>query len=302
MVDQAYIIAVSGGIDSVVLLDMLVTNRCPGFEAKGSRLIVAHFDHGIRTESVGDAEFVRELAESYGLKYVTKRVELGVGASEETARIERYNFLRQCCKDYNAQLVTAHHQDDLVETMIINLIRGTGWRGLASLESSKCCFRPLLGTPKQVIAGYAQERQLLWKEDSTNQQQSYLRNYVRLTLLPVMLARDPQAKQKLLGINQSVAELKSAIATELQNIIPNNTFDNSAVSLTRYQLVMWPEQVSLEVIHYVLTQLDPDWHPSTAQLKRALHFAKVGLVHKQLVVSGHLKIVSEHRCLSFQKY
>ncbi|MFZ1301261.1 MAG: ATP-binding protein, partial [Candidatus Microsaccharimonas sp.] len=88
-----YIVAVSGGVDSVVLLDMLAraSSRLP---SPGPQYIVAHFDHGIRDDSRDDAQFVKHLAETYGLVYESERVELGVGASEELARTKRYEFLR----------------------------------------------------------------------------------------------------------------------------------------------------------------------------------------------------------------
>jgi tRNA(Ile)-lysidine synthase len=119
-----YVIAVSGGVDSVALLHAL-TKR-PALD-----MIVAHFDHGIRPESAQDAAFVRTLAESYGLPFVTDRVELGPDASEASARQARYSFLRTLQRQYDAtSIITAHHQDDLLETAIINLLRGTGRRGL----------------------------------------------------------------------------------------------------------------------------------------------------------------------------
>src|SRR5690606_41547248 len=110
--------AVSGGIDSVVLLDML--SHVPGL-----KLVVTHFDHGIRPDSAQDAVFVEELAAHYGLPFETKRVELGTKASEELARRHRYAFLRDVAARYNAKIITAHHADDVIETVAINHIRGT---------------------------------------------------------------------------------------------------------------------------------------------------------------------------------
>src|SRR3989344_5293986 len=114
-----YIVAVSGGVDSVVLLDMLI-------KQKEHNLVVAHFDHGIRVDSDADARFVWELAKKYELSFEVRREELGDAASENTARSHRYAFLRDIAKKYSATIVTAHHADDVVETIAINLTRGTG--------------------------------------------------------------------------------------------------------------------------------------------------------------------------------
>ena len=132
-----YVVAVSGGVDSVVLLDMVAQEVAP------QRLIVAHFDHGIRPESADDAAFVKSLAKQYGLTFETKREELGANASEELAREHRYAFLRDVAKRYSATIMTAHHADDIIETIAINMTRGTGWRGLAVLDSPGI-ERPLL--------------------------------------------------------------------------------------------------------------------------------------------------------------
>src|SRR5690606_26701133 len=104
-----YIVAVSGGVDSVVLLDMLSKKT-------EHELIVAHFDHGIRPDSHEDAAFVQKLAQRYGHTFEMKREELGAYASEATARERRYAFLGALAKKHQAAVMTAHHLDDLVET------------------------------------------------------------------------------------------------------------------------------------------------------------------------------------------
>ena len=113
-----YVVAVSGGVDSVVLLDVFS-------KIKHHTLVVAHFDHGIRTDSVHDARFVEALAKKHTLTFETLREELGADASEEKARDRRYAFLRSVAKKYDGRIVTAHHSDDAVETIAINMSRGT---------------------------------------------------------------------------------------------------------------------------------------------------------------------------------
>jgi tRNA(Ile)-lysidine synthetase-like protein len=288
---KAYVVAVSGGVDSVALLDMFVKKQ-----PAGTDIIVAHVDHGIREDSSKDADLVRGLAKNYGLPFESTSLKLGAEASEALARQERYIFLRQCCKKHNAQLVTAHHQDDVLETMLINLIRGTGWRGLVSLDSEEI-LRPLLSTPKSELIAYAKEHSLQWREDSTNSNQRYLRNYVRLNLLPRMHSKDSETAAKLLAVNQRVMELKKDIATELQNILAES---NKEVST--HHLIMWPEAVAREILYSVLTKLDPNWHPSKLQLQRALHFVKSARIGQQIVISKHLKLIRKRAAVQFKKY
>ncbi len=117
---KKYLVAVSGGVDSVVLLHQLV-------HAAEHTVLVAHVDHGIRGEaSAADARFVRALAESYNLPYYQTELKLAPTASEDQARQQRYNFLLTCAAQLNARLVTAHHRDDMIGSMAINVHRGTG--------------------------------------------------------------------------------------------------------------------------------------------------------------------------------
>ncbi|HSW99928.1 MAG TPA: tRNA lysidine(34) synthetase TilS [Patescibacteria group bacterium] len=179
-----YVVAVSGGVDSMALLDMLT-------QQPELSLVVAHFEHGIRTDSDEDRQLVELAAERYGLPFVFARGNLGAGVSETTARAVRYAFLQQTREVHNAvAIITAHHQDDVLETAFINLLRGTGSRGLASLQSTDVLVRPLLDVSKEQVLAYAKMHGLAWREDSTNADEQYLRNYLRRRIMPRMTAEN----------------------------------------------------------------------------------------------------------------
>ncbi len=206
-----YLVAVSGGIDSVVLLNMLV-------DEVRHELIVAHFDHGIRPDSVSDARFVEGLAAVYHLPFIVKREELGPNASEDMARARRYAFLNAEAKKANATLVTAHHADDVVETIAVNSIRGTGWRGLAVLDAPNV-VRPLFHMTKSTIRTYAQTKRLEWVEDSTNATDAYLRNRIRRQIALSMPSDD---KQAMLNMWMRQVKLKAKIDEELTWFVHEN--------------------------------------------------------------------------------
>ncbi len=212
LVPGRYVLAVSGGVDSVVLLDMLV--RQAELSKTGKyELIVAHFDHGIRADSAQDMVFVAELAKKYGLLFETQREELGALTSEELARTRRYRFLRAVATRHAANLVTAHHADDSIETIAINLVRGTGWRGLAVLDSD--IIRPLLHLSKQDIIAYASTRQLAWQEDSTNASDAYLRNRIRRKMGEL----SAESNQQLLSLRVQQIGLKQQIDEEVYRVV-----------------------------------------------------------------------------------
>lgn len=230
------IIAVSGGVDSIVLLHMAARGRL----LNGEQMVVAHFDHGIRSDSASDEQFVKELASSYGLIYESEREELGKDASEERARDRRYMFLRKLAKKYDAKIVTAHHADDVVETVAINLIRGTGWRGLGVLDSTDI-LRPLLGVRKADLLRYARDNELYWREDSTNANTKYLRNDVRQRLKGV----DDEAIE-LLGLyrNRQVA-IKHQIDKETERIALSSPY-------SRHLFISIPSREARELLRSIV--------------------------------------------------
>ncbi len=227
-----YIVAVSGGVDSVVLLDMMT-------KVTGHELIVAHFDHGIREDSTDDARFVAALADRYGLKYAGKREELGKNASEALARERRYSFLRELATHYDARIATAHHLDDLVETVAINLKRGTGWRGLAALDSD--VVRPLIDIPKQQLIRYARANGLKWREDSTNASDVYLRNRIRRKASTI----SHDTKRELRALHSHQKHLKKEIEAEVYTLVGDGP------EYSRYLLTHVPKQVAVECLRYI---------------------------------------------------
>lgn len=213
-----YIICVSGGVDSVCLLDILAeTNRYD--------LMLAHFDHGIRENSHLDRELVRGLSQRYGLPFICGEGKLGPKASEALARDVRYRFMFKAQKEHKAlAVITAHHQDDRLETLLINLIRGTSPRGLASIQESDRVKRPLLNVTKAELKDYANSHGLVWREDETNAEDVYLRNYIRLHLLPRLRPKD---RQELIGLMDAQIELNRQIETMIKVLLNG---DNSKLS------------------------------------------------------------------------
>lgn len=258
--------AVSGGVDSVVLLDMLIK--------KGDdELVVAHFDHGIRIDSAQDAEFVAELAKKYGLPFETKREELGVGCSEEKARDRRYEFLRSVAEKHGARLVTAHHADDVVETIAINLLRGTGWRGLAVLDSD--VVRPLTDMTKLEIINYAQKNKLEWHEDSTNISDDYLRNRVRKQTTSL----NDDIKRQLLALWVTQKSLKEQIDGEVSKL------SGSGPDYSRYFFTHLDNTTAVEVLRGVVSG-----RLTRPQLAKAMHAIKTSLPGKTFQAGGGINL------------
>jgi len=233
---QKLLVAVSGGVDSVVLLDMLQ-------QTDKYDLVVAHFDHGIRPDSAADARFVAGLAKLRGLLFVSKREELGVKASEDQARRARYDFLFQEAHRLQATIATAHHLDDVVETIAINTIRGTGWRGLAVLDRAGV-VRPLLKYSKAEIRSYALEHRLEWVEDSTNASTNYLRNRVRQSIAAsdILIA----IKLQLRNLRDRQCNIRRRVEDESRLLLPSSPY-------SRYFFTTIDAFVARELLQYIVT-------------------------------------------------
>jgi tRNA(Ile)-lysidine synthetase-like protein len=211
--------AVSGGADSLCLLDALVA-MLP--RAK-RRLIVGHVDHRLRARSGQDAAFVRSVAAQYGLQCAVVSVDVPALAAaetrgiEEAARVARYRALRDVDVGLAAPVVaTGHTSDDLVETVLLHLLRGSGRRGLGGIAVDEQfdaralgeavtngprrglrVVRPLLGVGRADTFGYCEARGITWVTDETNTDARFLRNRLRGHLLPVMRTYNPAIDRAL---------------------------------------------------------------------------------------------------------
>ena len=207
------------------------------------QLTVAHFDHGIRQDSADDCQLVRQVAKLYGLPFVFQEGKLGSTTSEATARKARYKFLRSVQKAAGATaIITAHHQDDVLETAILNMLRGTGRKGLSALHNRSDLLRPLLQIPKSKIIAYANEHELIWHEDSTNQDPKYLRNYVRQAILPRF---DPDARQQLLDLITENRRINHELDEELTNQLH---YQSTAHTLNQKWFISLPHTAAREVM------------------------------------------------------
>lgn len=267
-----YLVAVSGGIDSVVLLDQMAT----GGEHE---LVVAHFDHGIREDSADDARFVEGLARRYDVPFTSLREELGPEVSEERARHRRYAFLRAAAKKYDATIVTAHHSDDIIETIAINIQRGTGWRGAAVLQTTGI-IRPLLSMTKADIRVYALAKRLEWVEDSTNASDVYLRNRLRHR---ISCQLGSAQKDALLEVWRHQLELKRAIDAEAATYSEEREF-------SRYYLNQIDEQTASELLRAAIV-VQTKLSPTRPQLSRAILAIKTARPHTTFELGGGVRLL-----------
>jgi tRNA(Ile)-lysidine synthase len=207
------LVAVSGGPDSVALLDLLVLLQ-PRY---GIELHVAHLNHMLRPEAVEEADFVRALAADRGLPITVGSADVRAIAAcdklsiEHAARNARRQFLLRTADAVDAtRIALGHHADDRVETVLLRLLRGTGLNGLGGIRPVSIPFmRPLFDATRAQIMAYVEGRRLPYREDPSNRDPAFLRNRVRCELVPLLEDLRPGCKQAILRLSELAWEDRS---------------------------------------------------------------------------------------------
>jgi tRNA(Ile)-lysidine synthase len=226
------LVAVSGGLDSVVLLDLLHRIADPRFE-----LVVAHADHGIHRDSASVAARVAALAAGFGWCCETTRLALGPGAGETSARTARYAWLHELRERIGAAVVfTAHHADDQSETVLMRALEGSGPGGLSGIRvMSGALIRPLLPFQRSELARYARERGLSVWVDPANSDPAHLRSWIRCDLLPSIRRRLPEVDARLRRLGAQAARDREAwerVLDLLPGLDPRIEADGISVAAT----------------------------------------------------------------------
>jgi len=205
------LVGVSGGVDSVVLLNILAKIQ----SKMNLKIAVAHVNYGLRKESDKDNELVRELAKKYGFPFFEEKVQLSGGNIEEKARDIRYGFFNEICKHNGMnKIAVAHHKNDLIETFFLNLTRGSGLTGLVSMKPKNGnLIRPLLFSTRKEIEKYAKANKLESVEDSTNKDLSIKRNLVRHKIIPEFEKMNPDFVETIDEEIQTLREANDVISS-----------------------------------------------------------------------------------------
>lgn len=260
------LLGLSGGVDSVVLLHALNSLKKQAITSGmfNFNLSAMHINHGLSTFADQWQQFCAKLCQQWQIPFYFQQVHIdtdsGMGV-EATARQVRYNALSQAKIALKADcLVLAHHQQDQVETFLLQLLRGAGIKGLASMayyDQLRGFYRPLLNQiTKQDILDYAQAHELSWVEDDSNQDTHFDRNYVRHQLIPVLDARYPQAQQSIARSASHMAEaqglLEDLAKIDLQACKPSPVWMGQSIALTPLQKL--GERRAKNAIRYWLAQ------------------------------------------------
>jgi len=288
--DEKILVAVSGGIDSVVLLHMLLKMEV--------NCAIAHCNFHLRgDESDGDFEFVKNLAKQYNLPFYSKDFDTKAYADNNKLSIEmaarelRYEWFNQILELENYQYIAiGHHADDVAETVLINLVRGTGIHGLTGIKPKLGkIIRPLLPFTRKELEEFAESESLNYREDSTNRETDFVRNKIRHQVIPVLEQINPAIRKTM---SENVQRFK-----EVEQIY------NDVIEENRLHLVFQRENQLLISIARLQELPSPSSHLFEILSPYGFHHRDVRMITKSLgSISGKRFFSSTHQVLRDRKY
>jgi tRNA(Ile)-lysidine synthetase-like protein len=283
---ETLVVAVSGGADSLALLHIL---RRIATELN-IRLHVATFDHGLRKESAEDARFVEQLAAEWALPVtvgqadvITLARERGIGI-ELAARQARYAFLADVARTAGAQRTgTAHHLNDQAETVLMHILRGAGMKGLQGMSylsslpfaPDLMLIRPLLSIPRDALAAYCHEHELVARADESNLNTEYLRNHIRHNILPALKTINPQVEYALARLANVTTVDQDFLNSKLaHDVIPLLRHEGGRVFIDRDLFATLHPAMQRRCIFYAASRINSG---QEVGFEHCLHAVEVGL-------------------------
>lgn len=296
------IVAVSGGADSVALLSLL--SECN--EISKDRLLVVHVEHGIRGEdSLRDAEYVEKLCDELGIACHTHHIKVleevkKTGETvEEAARRIRYELLQMEASELSVKcsgevkIAVAHHQYDQVETVLMNLVRGSHLKGLTGMRPvNGNIIRPLLYCRKEDIEKYLTEKNIAWHMDSTNNDIEYTRNLIRHEILPLLEKINSKATEHIVSTADELRDIEEYFSAETEALyekyVPDNwrkesSFDKNKLLIKNELLT--EENCGQELVNRVIYKAITDMAGRAKDIERE-HIASVKALFDKQVGRG----------------
>jgi tRNA(Ile)-lysidine synthase len=235
---QKVLLAVSGGMDSVVMCDL--------FSKAKIDFVIAHCNFGLRGEESNEDEmFVKKLSIKYKVPFMVTTFQTADFAETEkistqmAARILRYEWFEKVRKEQNCDYIaTAHHQNDVLETVLLNLTKGTGIAGLHGIRiKNEHIIRPLLFAEKETIFDYVVENQIIWREDSSNESNKYQRNLIRNEVVPLLKQINPNLENTMQHTVERIAAVEDIFEQEIEMLRKQITWSDSQAIFVNYKAI-----------------------------------------------------------------
>ncbi len=284
-------VGLSGGADSMALFHLLYTNR----ELLGINLLALHVNHGLRQESVQEQQFVADFCEKLGVKCIVYTADMNSRAkpqgmsTEMWARQLRYDFFAQQAQKYSAKIATAHSLSDKCETVIFNLCRGTGLKGVCGIPAVRGnIIRPLINCTREQIEKYCKENNIAYVTDQSNFSEEYSRNKIRLRVIPALKQINEKAEKQ---IGEFSAEMRQIYTFLTQ--LSDNLYNNSITDMG-FDINIIKKQDDVVIKFFLRGLLDRYNCLSKENIEDILNGIKNGGYNRQLTAAVGCKIQGEY--------
>ena len=270
--NDTLVVGVSGGPDSMCLLSMLLKLK----DKYNLKIICAHVNHKVRKESDDEKTFVENYALKSNIIFEYTELEYEDGFSEDIARKKRYKFFDELLSKYNAKyLLTAHHGDDEIETIMMRIVRGSNLKGYVGIskisDNGKYkIIRPLLYLNKEEIIKYLDDNRIKYVVDKSNTDEKYTRNRFRKHLLPFLKREESNVHLKFLKFSEALEKnnnyIKRVLENKIDKIVHNNIIDID-------ELLKEDEYIQEKIIEYIIENIQKDYifNISDEQLKNIMN-------------------------------
>ena len=256
--NETIVIGVSGGPDSMAILHLLSRLR----DEIDIKIICAHVNHNVREESADEAKNLEKYCDNHQITFEMMKIEdYSDDNFENEARIKRYAFFEELIKKYGASyLVTAHHGDDLMETILMRLVRGSTFKGYAGFSrvvdrGSYKMLRPLINVTKLDILNYNRKYRIKFATDATNVSDTHTRNRFRKYVLPFLKEEDPKVHEKFLKFSQTIIEYNEYMDTEMKSII-NGAYSQRVLDIDKFSKIN--KVMQDRIINYIMETIYHD--------------------------------------------
>lgn len=285
--NSTVIVGLSGGPDSVCLLH-LMTKLAPSMNLT---IIAAHLDHGWRQESALDATWCKHTAKEMGIAFVSATAkDLNYapkynGSKEELGRKMRRHFFETLALQYKADAIAlAHHADDQIETFFIRLLRGSSISGISGIKPHDGLYvRPLLNCHKSDILQYLKKEKLSYLEDSTNLEHNFLRNRIRLDLLPMLSTIDARWQKTIPSCIRQLQQTDKFLEKHCQKIMLEIAQINNPNALNIQNFLDLDEILQHRILLMQLVKQKISFTPTTALFDEILRFLNSNQSHKHAI-------------------
>ena len=299
--NKKVLLACSTGVDSMVLLDLLLKH------ANNCQIIISHINHQKRTQSILEEEYIIKYCEEKNIKcYVKKLEHYEEGNFQEWARIQRYEFFEEIIRkegiDY---LLTAHHADDNLETIIMRLLKSSSLKGYAGIEKEikkekYSILRPLLNHSKNEIITYAKENNIFYYQDESNFSDDYTRNRIRKSITPILLEENPNLYQAINYYSQTILDANQLLEKEKVSFIKNHVLvkNNNELEIIEFSISEYlklSDYLRVQVLFRILRKYSLSRTCIDDIIKQILS-SKNKIVTK---INNHLSMIKEYGYIQF---